>query len=130
MAAKRVKTANPYLSGERIAPKPVTGRERVADLIDATFSAYNAARLREACALLATKMLEPDVTVGLSVTGALTPAGLGLACLNPLMRAGFVDWVDAPEMPGARDDDRAGVESGLLQCGQEPLGLRRRANGR
>ena len=84
---------NPYLSGARIAPKPVTGRERAADLIDATFSAYNAARLREACTLLAEKMLEPDVTVALSVTGALTPAGLGLACLNPLMKAGFVDWI-------------------------------------
>ena len=38
-------------------------------------------------------MLEPDVTVGVSLTGALTPAGLGLACLIPLMRAGFVDWM-------------------------------------
>jgi deoxyhypusine synthase len=82
-----------FLSGRRIRPRPVTGGVRAADLVEKTFSAYNAARLREAAALFVTRMLAPDVTVGLSVTGALTPAGLGLSCLNPLLRAGFVDWV-------------------------------------
>lgn len=82
-----------FLSGRRIRPRPVTGGVRAADLVEKTFSAYNAARLREAGALFVTRMLAPDVTVGLSVTGALTPAGLGLSCLNPLLRAGFVDWV-------------------------------------
>src|SRR5881409_2921012 len=38
-------------------------------------------------------MLEPDVTVGLSLTGALTPAGLGISALIPLIKAGFVDWI-------------------------------------
>jgi deoxyhypusine synthase len=38
-------------------------------------------------------MLEPDVTVGLSITGALTPAGLGMSALIPLIEAGFVDWI-------------------------------------
>jgi deoxyhypusine synthase len=89
MAKKKSK----YLSGRRIDPRPITGGEALADLVDETFLAYNAARLREACQLFARKMLEPDVTVGLSVTGALTPAGLGISALIPLMRAGFVDWV-------------------------------------
>ncbi len=87
------KKQSKYLSGRRIDPRPITGGEAVADLVDETFLAYNAARLREACQLFALKMLEPDVTVGLSVTGALTPAGLGISALIPLMRAGFVDWV-------------------------------------
>ena len=82
-----------FLSGRRIRPRPVTGSVTAADLVEKTFSAYNAARIREACALFVTRMLEPEVTVGLSVTGALTPAGLGLSCLNPLLRSGFVDWV-------------------------------------
>src|SRR5829696_6609806 len=82
-----------YLSGRRIDPRAIEGGETVADLVDETFLAYNAGRLREACQLFARKMLEPDVTVGLSVTGALTPAGLGISALIPLMRAGFVDWV-------------------------------------
>jgi deoxyhypusine synthase len=33
------------------------------------------------------------VTVGLSLTGALTPAGLGMSALIPLIEAGFVDWI-------------------------------------
>jgi deoxyhypusine synthase len=84
---------SPFLGGRRIAPRPVRGDVKAADLIERTFSAYNAARLREACALLVERALDPDVTVGVSLTGALTPAGLGLSCLNPLMRAGFVDWI-------------------------------------
>ncbi len=65
----------------------------VADLIDSTFKAYNGGRLAEACRLLTEKMLPKNGTVGLSVTGALTPAGLGKAAFVPLMRAGFVDWI-------------------------------------
>jgi len=87
------KKKSKYLSGRRIDPKPIAGRETVADLIDETFLAYNAGRLREACQLFTQKMLEPDVTVGLSITGALTPAGLGISALIPLMRAGFIDWI-------------------------------------
>jgi deoxyhypusine synthase len=87
------KKTSKYLSGRRIDPRAIEGRETVADLVDETFLAYNAARLREACQLFTRKMLEPDVTVGLSITGALTPAGLGISALIPLMRAGFVDWV-------------------------------------
>src|SRR5688500_6531544 len=82
-----------FLRGQRIDPRPITGRETAADLIDGTFYAYNAARLREGCQLFTQKMLEPDVTVGLTMTGALTPAGLGMAALIPLIEAGFVDWI-------------------------------------
>ncbi len=38
-------------------------------------------------------MLEADVTIGMSLTGALTPAGLGISCLLPLIERGFVDWI-------------------------------------
>jgi deoxyhypusine synthase len=87
------KKRSKYLQGRRIDPRPITGDIALADLIDETFMAYNAARLREACRLFTQKMLEPDVTVGLSITGALTPAGLGISAFIPLMRAGFVDWI-------------------------------------
>jgi deoxyhypusine synthase len=85
--------ASKYLRGPRIDPRPIDGNENVADLIDNAFLAYNAARLREACALFTRKMLEPDVTIGLTLTGALTPAGLGMAALIPLIESGFVDWI-------------------------------------
>jgi deoxyhypusine synthase len=65
----------------------------VATLVDRYFQAYNAGRIREACTLYSTRMLDSDVTVGMSLTGALTPAGLGGACIVPLIRAGFVDWI-------------------------------------
>jgi deoxyhypusine synthase len=81
------------LSGARIDPKPVRGSMTAAELIDTSFLAYNGRRLREACRLFAEKMLEDDVVVGMSVTGALTPAGLGMSCLIPLIEAGFVDWI-------------------------------------
>src|SRR5258706_14753178 len=38
-------------------------------------------------------MPEPEVTSGMSITGALTPAGLGMSALIPLIKAGFVDWI-------------------------------------
>ncbi len=82
-----------FLSGPRIDPRPISGKETVADLVDQAFLAYNAARLREAAQLLAQRMLDDDVTVGLSLTGGLTPAGLGMSALIPLLEAGFVDWV-------------------------------------
>ena len=55
--------------------------------------AYNAARLREACQLFARRMLDDDVTIGVSLTGALTPAGLGIAAIIPLIEHGFIDWM-------------------------------------
>ena len=82
-----------YLSGARILPPPVGKRMPASDLIERTFLAYNAGRLREGARLLSERMLKPDVTVGLSLTGALTPAGLGVSCVVPLLKAGFVDWV-------------------------------------
>jgi deoxyhypusine synthase len=84
---------SPYLSGPRILPGPIRSGVSVTDLIRHTFLAYNAARLREACRLLAERMLQEDVTIGLSITGALTPAGLGISALSPLLRGGYVDWV-------------------------------------
>jgi deoxyhypusine synthase len=63
--------------------------------MDDSFLAYNAARLRQGCRLFTDKMLKPDVTVGMSLAGALTPAGLGCSCVIPLIKAGFVDWLVA-----------------------------------
>jgi len=92
---KKCPRKDAYLSGRRILPKPITGREKFVDLIDETFLAYNAARLREGCELFVTKMLARDVTVGMSLAGALTPAGLGCSSVIPLIKAGFVDWIVA-----------------------------------
>src|SRR3954467_15772078 len=64
------------ISQKRIDPAPLTGDTPVTRLVDEAMLSYNAGRLREACRLFSTKVLEPDVTVGLSLSGALSPAGL------------------------------------------------------
>jgi deoxyhypusine synthase len=92
---KKLPHRHKYLSGPRILPKGITGREKAADLVDSTFLAYNAARLGEGCRLFTQRMLEPDVTIGMSLSGALTPAGLGCSSIVPLIKAGFVDWIVA-----------------------------------
>lgn len=86
-------TGTRFLRGPRIDPRPLTGAETIPELIDGVFLAYNAGRLREASRLLTERMLAADGTVGLSLTGALTPAGLGMSTVIPLIEAGFVDWI-------------------------------------
>ncbi len=77
----------------RLDPFGIGRHISAADLIDNALLAYNGGRLREAAHLLAEKMLPNNGFVGLSLTGALTPAGLGKSCIIPLMKAGLVDWV-------------------------------------
>ena len=82
-----------FLSGKRIDPKPIHPSTSITELVDNNFISYNAGRLREACQLFTGKILEDNVTVGLSLSGALTPAGLAISALVPLIENGFVDWI-------------------------------------
>jgi len=90
---KKMPHRHVFLGGKRILPKGLTGKEPVEHLVDETFLAYNAARLKEGCQLFTERMLAPDVTIGMSISGALTPAGLGCSSIVPLIKAGFVDWI-------------------------------------
>ncbi len=87
-------TQSDYLSGPQILPRRVHPNMTVAELIDQQFQAYNSARLNEAARLYVEEMLAPenDVTIGLTMAGALTPAGLG-GCVLTLMEYGFVDFI-------------------------------------
>src|ERR1043166_8113458 len=89
--SKRI--AQKFAAYPRLNPLGIGRNISAADLIDEAFLTYNGGRLREAAKLLAEKMLPDDGYIGLSLTGALTPAGLGKSCLIPLMKAGFVDWI-------------------------------------
>ncbi|GCE03581.1 homospermidine biosynthesis protein [Dictyobacter aurantiacus] len=88
------KHSNALLSGAQILPRRVRPNMTVAELIDEQFQAYNGARLNEAARVYAERMLDPeqDVTIGLTMAGALTPAGLG-GCVLTLMEYGFVDFI-------------------------------------
>ena len=81
------------ISRQKIDPPAVGANISAADLLDSAFLSYNAGRLREGCQLYVKKMLADNGTVGLALSGALTPAGLGMSCLVPLVEAGFIDWI-------------------------------------
>ena len=86
------KNKSGYLKGGKIVPEKISGNTSVVELVEKYFQAYNAARLSEACKVYVNKMLNDDVTIGMSLTGALTPAGLG-SSIRPLIENGFVDWI-------------------------------------
>ncbi len=87
------KISKKFAAYPRLNPLGVGKDISAADLIDQVMLAYNGGRLREASQLLAKKMLPQDGFIGMSLTGALTPAGLGKSCLIPLMKGGYVDWI-------------------------------------
>jgi deoxyhypusine synthase len=79
--------------GRKLDPQPLGAGTSVRELVDGHFFAYNSARLREACQLLSKRILATDATVGVTLSGALTPTGLGYSSLVPLIEAGFIDWI-------------------------------------
>ena len=81
------------ISQRRIDPPAIKPNQALADVIDSVFLSYNGGRMREGCQLFAKKMLADNATVGLALSGALTPAGLGMSCLVPMIEAGFIDWI-------------------------------------
>jgi deoxyhypusine synthase len=82
------------LSGKPIRYYRPKGSQELRHLVDEGFQAFNAARLSEACAIFSEKMLaaEQDTTIGLTIAGALTPAGLG-GCVIEMMERGLVDFI-------------------------------------
>src|SRR5690242_14689184 len=87
-------TADEYLTGERIVPHRLAPDMSVADLLDNSFQAYNAGRINEAARLYAQRMLDPerDVTICLTIAGAMTPAGVGGSIIT-LMERGAIDFM-------------------------------------
>jgi len=83
-----------YLQGKTVLPEPISRNSTIVSLVD-NLDAYNGGRLRAACHLLRDRYSQDDVTIGVSLAGALTPAGLGPSTVIPLMNHGFVDWLVA-----------------------------------
>src|SRR5687767_9542949 len=83
-----------YLSGKQIRYYRPRGSADIRELIDEGFQAFNAARIGESCRIFTDKMLAPehDTTIGLTVAGARTAAGLG-GCIIELMNRGLVDFM-------------------------------------
>ena len=83
-----------YLSGKPIRYYRPRGSADIRRLVEEGFQAFNAARLGEACRIFTDKMLLPEheTMVGLTIAGAMTPAGLG-GCVVALIERGLVDFV-------------------------------------
>ena len=81
---------------QQIKARKLKKNIKASELVDNYFQAYNSARLNEACRLLAQKMLDHkrDTTIGLTLAGALTPAGMSGMVVS-MMEAGFVDFIVA-----------------------------------
>ncbi|MGH9315296.1 MAG: deoxyhypusine synthase family protein [Vicinamibacterales bacterium] len=87
-------TAGDYLKGRPIRYYRPRGSAEVRDLIEHGFQAFNAGRLGEACRIFTEKMLDPDndTMIGLTIAGAMTPAGLG-GCVIEMMERGLADFI-------------------------------------
>src|SRR5438093_13059973 len=83
-----------FLSGKPIHYYRPKGSADIRHLIDEGFQAFNAGRLSVACAIFTEQMLDPknDTTIGLTVAGAMTPAGLG-GWVIEMMDRGLIDVV-------------------------------------
>jgi deoxyhypusine synthase len=82
-----------YLCKARILTLPFREDMSVTDLVEGYSSsgAFNAGRLAEACKLF-TKMIEEDATIALTLSGAITPTGLGGAIIS-MMERGLIDFI-------------------------------------
>jgi len=76
-----------------LKPKPLVRGMTVDEVIESSLFSFNAGTFRKACELFAKHIVKKDVRIGVSLAGALVPAGIGRSCLIPLIKAGFVDWI-------------------------------------
>src|SRR5215475_11963610 len=76
-----------YEKSRSVDPRPITGREKPADLLAHAFGAYVGRQERTAFELMQRSVAE-DCSIFLTLSGAMTPAGLHQSCLIPLVERG------------------------------------------
>ncbi|MCB9743465.1 MAG: deoxyhypusine synthase family protein [Alphaproteobacteria bacterium] len=79
-----------FKSAPVAAPKPITGQESPAELLASAFPAYVGRQLRTAWELMH-RCSTSEHTVFLTMSGAMTPAGLHRSCIIPMVQKGLVD---------------------------------------
>lgn len=75
-----------------VRPTAITGRERPREIIEAMFPAYVGRQERVAFSLMR-RSIEEDARVFLTLSGAMTPAGLHSSCIIPLIERGIIDVI-------------------------------------
>jgi deoxyhypusine synthase len=78
--------------GKKINPPTISAHMSISDLIDFYESTgFNARRLAEAAHMFK-KMIDSGATTCLTISGAMTPIGLGKS-ISTLIENGFIDWI-------------------------------------
>ena len=75
-----------------VHPTGISGRERPAEIIERMFPAYVGRQERTAFELMR-RSSQDDVCTFLTMSGAMTPAGLHQSCVIPLIERGLVDCI-------------------------------------
>jgi deoxyhypusine synthase len=79
-------------SKRRVHPNPITGSESPEELLASAFPAFVGRQLRTAFELMV-HSVQKQHTVFLTLSGAMTPAGLHRSCIVPMVEAGLVDVI-------------------------------------
>jgi len=77
-------------SARVVAPQPIRGDESPADLLASAFPAFVGRQVRTAFELMR-RAIETDHRVFLTMSGAMTPAGLHRSCIVPMVQRGLID---------------------------------------
>jgi deoxyhypusine synthase len=75
-----------------VKPRRITGREKPTEIIEGAFPAYVGRQERTAFQLMR-KCVADGTAVFLTLSGAMTPAGLHQSCLIPLLERGIIDCI-------------------------------------
>ncbi|MCI0571869.1 MAG: deoxyhypusine synthase family protein [Myxococcaceae bacterium] len=78
-----------YAQARRVNPRPITGRERPIELLEHAFPAYVGRQERTGYELMR-RSFDEGASVFLTLSGAMTPAGLHQSCLIPLIERGVI----------------------------------------
>ena len=89
MAPSKSQLRKPFQAARRIDPRPITGEESARELLEHAFSAYVGRQERTAYELMK-RCMDEDASVFLTLSGAMTPAGLHQSCLIPLIERGLL----------------------------------------
>jgi deoxyhypusine synthase len=78
-----------YKHARKVNPRPITGKEAPHELLEHAFPAYVGRQLRTGFELMR-RSVEEDCAIFLTLSGAMTPAGLHQSCLIPLIERGII----------------------------------------
>jgi deoxyhypusine synthase len=87
--SRKTSLRSAYAKARRVDPRPISGKETPSQLLAQAFPAYVGRQERTAFDLMR-RCLAEDAAIYLTLSGAMTPAGLHQSCLIPLVERGLI----------------------------------------